>query len=145
MAAALRFARMRLLARSRVSVAIRRLLRHEQRRALHASARRCLDDAGDRIEIGAGATYAAATAAVAGLYPDAGELVRRIGSVQITNAGPVGGNVANCSPIGDMPPFLIAAGASLVLRRGAERRSMPLEDFFVAYGRQDRRPGRRRR
>jgi xanthine dehydrogenase small subunit len=53
----------------------------------------------------------------------------------------VGGNVANGSPIGDASPSLIAAGATLHLRRGDERRSIPLEDFFVAYGRQDRRPG----
>ena len=33
------------------------------------------------------------------------------------------------------------AGRRLVLRQGAERREMPLEDFFLDYGRQDRRPG----
>jgi xanthine dehydrogenase small subunit len=36
---------------------------------------------------------------------------------------------------------LIALGASIRLRRGAERRVLPLEDFFLAYGKQDRRPG----
>jgi xanthine dehydrogenase small subunit len=40
-----------------------------------------------------------------------------------------------------MPPLLIAAGATLVLRRGGETRRMPLEDYFLGYGRQDRRPG----
>lgn len=40
-----------------------------------------------------------------------------------------------------MPPALIAAGATLVLRKGSERREMPLEDFFLDYGKQDRRPG----
>ena len=40
-----------------------------------------------------------------------------------------------------MPPALIALGAELVLRRGGERRSMPLEDYFLSYGKQDRRPG----
>jgi xanthine dehydrogenase small subunit len=39
-----------------------------------------------------------------------------------------------------MPPALIALGATLTLRRGAERRTMPLEDFFIAYGKQDRAP-----
>ena len=42
------------------------------------------------------------------------------------------------SPIGDSPPALIAAGTELVLRHGAHRRTMPLEAFFLAYGRQDR-------
>ncbi|HET6970659.1 MAG TPA: FAD binding domain-containing protein, partial [Phenylobacterium sp.] len=51
------------------------------------------------------------------------------------------GNIANGSPIGDMPPALIAVGATLVLREGGARRELPLEDFFLAYGKQDREPG----
>ncbi len=74
-------------------------------------------------------------------YPDMAETVRRLGSVQIRNAGTVGGNVANGSPIGDSPPLLIAAGATLHLRKGTETRSIPIEDFFIAYGKQDRQPG----
>jgi xanthine dehydrogenase small subunit len=52
----------------------------------------------------------------------------------------MGGNVANGSPIGDSPPALIALNARLVLRRGAGRREMALEDFFIDYGKQDRKP-----
>ena len=37
------------------------------------------------------------------------------------------------------------ARRELVLRSGAERRAMPLEDFFIAYGKQDRAAGRVRR
>jgi xanthine dehydrogenase small subunit len=40
-----------------------------------------------------------------------------------------------------MPPALIALGAELTLRRGGERRTMPLESYFLAYGKQDRQPG----
>jgi xanthine dehydrogenase small subunit len=40
-----------------------------------------------------------------------------------------------------MPPALIAAGATLVLRRGETRRELALEDFFLDYGKQDREPG----
>ena len=93
------------------------------------------------IEIGAGATYSAAMDSVARHYPDMGEIFRRLGSVQVRNAGTIGGNIANGSPIGDSPPPLIAAGATLHLRQGKDRRSLPLEDFFIAYGKQDRRPG----
>jgi xanthine dehydrogenase small subunit len=59
----------------------------------------------------------------------------------VRNLGTVCGNIANGSPIGDMPPALIAAGATLALRKGAERRELPLEAYFLAYGKQDRRPG----
>ncbi len=93
------------------------------------------------LEIGAGATYTAAGPALAALYPDMGELLRRLGSVQVRNMGTVGGNIANGSPIGDATPALIAAGATLHLRRGEATRAMPLERFFVAYGRQDRAAG----
>jgi xanthine dehydrogenase small subunit len=67
--------------------------------------------------------------------------MRRFASIQIRNAGTVGGNIANGSPIGDLPPAMIALDARLTLRRGEERREIPLEDFFIAYGKQDRAPG----
>ena len=95
----------------------------------------------DRIEIGAAATYAEAEAALRGIDPDVGEMLRRLGSKQVRSTGTVGGNIANGSPIGDTPPVLIALGASLDLRHGDARRTLALEDFFLDYGRQDRAPG----
>ncbi|QHQ35706.1 xanthine dehydrogenase small subunit [Algicella marina] len=91
--------------------------------------------------IGAGVSIARLRGWAAGFYPDLAELLRRYGSVQVRNAATIGGNIANGSPIGDAPPALIALGATLTLRRGESRREMPLEDFFVAYGKQDRQPG----
>ena len=96
---------------------------------------------GGRLRIGAGVTYADVEATIARHFPDFGELMRRLGAQQVRNAGTMGGNVANGSPIGDSPPALIALGAELVLRHGEERRRIPLEDFFLAYGKQDRAPG----
>jgi xanthine dehydrogenase small subunit len=93
------------------------------------------------VRIGAAVRYSDAIARLGVLWPDLGEMMRRLGSVQIRNSGTIGGNIANGSPIGDMPPALIALGATLVLRRGGEQRRMPLEDFFLAYGSQDRAPG----
>ncbi|MEC9433107.1 MAG: xanthine dehydrogenase small subunit [Pseudomonadota bacterium] len=93
------------------------------------------------LELGAGATYARAAAALGRLSPDLGELVRRLGSTQVRNSGCVGANIANGSPIGDGPPPLIALGAELVLRKGAAERTIPLEAFFLAYGKQDLAPG----
>lgn len=95
----------------------------------------------DGITIGAAVRYTEARDALSRLHPDLGELVRRIGGLQVRNAGTIGGNIANGSPIGDMPPALIALGAELTLRRGGERRTMPLEQFFQSYGVQDRLPG----
>ncbi len=95
----------------------------------------------DRIDVGATATYTDAWPVLAEHYPDFGELLRRLGATQVRNAGTLGGNVANGSPIGDTPPVLIALGATLHLRHGDARRSLPIEDFFLDYGRQDRVPG----
>ncbi len=93
------------------------------------------------IRVGAAVTVAEFAAAIAPIHPSLGELLRRFGSLQVRNAGTVGGNIANGSPIGDSPPALIALGARLHLRRGDQRRDMPLEDFFIAYGKQDRARG----
>jgi len=91
--------------------------------------------------IRAGVTYADASTTLELLWPDLGELIRRVGSVQVRNSGTIGGNIANGSPIGDMPPALIALGASVVLRKGANRRKLQLEDYFISYGKQDRQAG----
>jgi xanthine dehydrogenase small subunit len=93
------------------------------------------------LKIGAGVTWAEANRALEGRWPSFGELARRFGSEQVRSSGTVGGNIANGSPIGDGPPALIALGSRVLLRKGATGRVLPLEDFFVAYGKQDRSPG----
>lgn len=95
----------------------------------------------DEIRIGAATTMEELRQAIAPHHPDFAEMLRRFASVQVRNAATLGGNIANGSPIGDAPPVLIALGARLHLRQGATRRSMPLEAFFLDYGKQDRRPG----
>ncbi|WP_171229234.1 xanthine dehydrogenase small subunit [Ruegeria sp. HKCCA4008] len=80
-------------------------------------------------------------AAMVDLHPSYAEMIRRYASVQVRHAATVGGNIANGSPIGDNPPALIALNATLHLRKGDERRSIPLEEFFIDYGKQDRVPG----
>jgi len=100
-----------------------------------------IEESGGGIKLGAGTTYTEATLAIGRNFPQLSELWNRIGGEQVRNQGTVGGNIANGSPIGDTPPPLIALGASIVLRRGSERREVKLEDYFIAYGKQDRQPG----
>ena len=95
----------------------------------------------EELVFGAAVTHREATEVLARLHSDLGELMRRFASIQIRNAGTIGGNIANGSPIGDLPPALIALDARLILHRGDRRREIPLENFFVAYGKQDRAPG----
>ncbi|SFJ10476.1 xanthine dehydrogenase small subunit [Jannaschia pohangensis] len=93
------------------------------------------------LDIGAMTDMETLRHAIAPHFAGFAELLRRYGSVQVRNAATIGGNIANGSPIGDSPPPLIALGATLHLRRGDARRSMPLENFFLDYGKQDRAPG----
>ncbi len=93
------------------------------------------------LEIGAGVTYSEALSTLSRHVPALGRLVERIGGEQVRNMGTIGGNIANGSPIGDTPPPLIALGATLTLRKGRQRRTIPLESYFIAYGKQDRQPG----
>ncbi|GAK34308.1 xanthine dehydrogenase small subunit [Iodidimonas nitroreducens] len=102
---------------------------------------RSITDDEKEITIGAAVRHSDAMAALAALHPDIGELWRRFGSVQVRNSGTLGGNIANGSPIGDSMPPLIALGASITLRHGDQRRTVPLQDYFLAYGRQGRTPG----
>lgn len=93
------------------------------------------------IEFGSAAKYSDLHGFLYDYFPDFGEVVRRLGAVQIRNQGTVGGNIANGSPIGDTPPALIALNAKIVLRKGSLRREISLEDYYVSYGKQDRKPG----
>lgn len=93
------------------------------------------------LRIGAVMSYSQAEGALGEAFPHLREYLSRIAGWQVRNMGTIGGNIANGSPIGDMPPVLIALGAQVVLRRGDARREMALEDYFIEYGRQDRQPG----
>ncbi|MGV6846829.1 MAG: xanthine dehydrogenase small subunit [Marinibacterium sp.] len=102
---------------------------------------RGIDIGDDTVRIGAMVDVETLRQAITPLHPGYGEMLRRYGSVQVRNAATLGGNIANGSPIGDNPPALIALGAYLHLRKGDVRREIPLEEFFLDYGRQDREPG----
>ena len=106
---------------------------------------RAITDEGDHLRFGAMANNIDAREALAALSPQLDELMRRFGGEQVRNAGTIGGNIANGSPIGDLPPALIALDATLVLAQraeaGIERRTIRLESFFIEYRKQDRRTG----
>ena len=106
----------------------------------------CRDLAGiteesDHWRIGAMTSITDLEAYFAPLFPSLGTMLRRYGSVQVRNAATIGGNIANGSPIGDGTPALIALDATLHLRLRDTRRTIPLQDFFIDYGKQDRAPG----
>jgi len=107
----------------------------------HIAELKTIKVADGQLEIGAGASLNDAYAALCQHYPEQlSELWQRFASLPIRNAGTLGGNVANGSPIGDSMPWLIALGAQIVLGSTAGQRVMPLEDFYLGYQRKDLQP-----
>jgi len=100
-----------------------------------------IEDRRDAVSFGAMVTHTEAMPYLAAIDRDLGELMRRFAGTQVRMAATVGGNIANGSPIADLPPALIALGATLALQNGERTRTLPLENFFLDYGKQDRRPG----
>ena len=108
----------------------------------HVEALKTVSESAGMMEIGAGVTLEDAYAALCRHYPaELGEMWQRFASLPIRNAGTLGGNVANGSPIGDSMPWLIALGAQVVLRGVQGARAMPLEDFYLGYQQKDMQPG----
>ncbi|MFM0057559.1 xanthine dehydrogenase small subunit [Paraburkholderia phytofirmans] len=89
------------------------------------------------IEIGAGVSVEKAYTEIVKQYPELFEMQQRFASLPIRNAGTLGGNIANGSPIGDSMPGLIALGARVIVRGGEIEREMPLEDLYLAYQKKD--------
>jgi xanthine dehydrogenase small subunit len=87
------------------------------------------------VTIGAAASYARAMPPLIANYPALRTYLTRLGSRQIRTMGTLGGNIGTASPIGDMPPVLIALEATLTLASVRGNRELALEDFFVDYRR----------
>lgn len=94
----------------------------------------------DGLTLGAAVTWAEARPVLTALHPAFDAYIARVGGAQVRAMGTIGGNIANGSPIGDMPPALIALGARLRLQSVRGMRDIALADFFIQYGQQDRAP-----
>jgi xanthine dehydrogenase small subunit len=93
------------------------------------------------LQIGAAVSLTEAWEAIVRRSPALAEVANRFGSPPIRNSGTLCGNLANGSPIGDSMPPLIALGASVELRRGSRRRSLPLEQLYLGYQKNALEPG----
>ena len=108
----------------------------------HVAELQLITEADGMIDIGAGVTLEDAYRAVAAHYPDAmTQMWQRFASLLVRNAGTLGGNVANGSPIGDSMPWMIALGGQVVLRGPAGERVLALEDLYLVYQKKDMQPG----
>jgi CO/xanthine dehydrogenase FAD-binding subunit len=70
---------------------------------------------------------------VAERLPVLADVAATIGAAQIQNRGTLGGNIANASPAGDTLPLLLALDAAILVGGPRGERSVPADQFWVAY------------
>lgn len=85
------------------------------------------------VTLGAGVSLTRCLAELRSLIPDSEQLLLRFGSEQVRNQGTIGGNIGSASPIGDLPPMLMALDACLILQCGDVVRELPIERYFHSY------------
>ena len=90
-------------------------------------------DGKEEITIGAAVPYARAMPTLIAAFPALRTYLARLGSRQIRTLGTIGGNIGTASPIGDMPPVLLALETRLTLASVRGVRELPLENFFLDY------------
>ncbi|UJB66976.1 xanthine dehydrogenase small subunit [Acidovorax sp. YS12] len=94
---------------------------------------RRIEDDGAGLRIGAAVTLTDAFAALQRQWPQLQRFAARFAGLPVRNAGTLGGNVANGSPIGDSMPLLIALRAQVVLASMRGERTLALEDLYTGY------------
>jgi xanthine dehydrogenase small subunit len=92
------------------------------------------------IEIGAALSLTEVERRLDGRVPMLSQLFPQFASRLIRNGATIGGNLGTASPIGDVPPGLLALDATVLLVSAAGEREVPLADYFVAYRQTVRRP-----
>ncbi|UTV98052.1 xanthine dehydrogenase small subunit [Marinomonas rhizomae] len=95
---------------------------------------KALDIGAITLTIGASVTYSELEDFSKLLYPQIHGLLSRIASRQIRNRGTIGGNVANASPIADLPPLLLAFDTDIqLLKTDGSTRTVNINDFYQGY------------
>jgi xanthine dehydrogenase small subunit len=102
---------------------------------------RALSDDGEAFTVGAGVTLTRLLEAVDGQLPSLEKMLRVFGSRQVRSRATIGGNLATCSPIGDLAPVLVSLQAEATVRSAAGSRTLPMGDFLAGYRQADLRPG----
>jgi len=96
---------------------------------------------GEGHRIGAAVRLTDLEAYAESTLPPVARMLRFFGSRQIKHRATLGGNLCNASPIGDLPPVLLALNATVVARSRAGERRIPIDTFFESYRKTSLRPG----
>ncbi len=95
----------------------------------------------DDILVGAALTLSEVETGLDGAVPLLDEVWPLFASRLIRNGATIGGNIGTGSPIGDLPPALLALEADVVLSSPDGDREVPLADYFTGYRQTQLRPG----
>lgn len=95
----------------------------------------------EALEIGAALTLSEVERGLGGAVPLLDAVWPQFASRLIRNGATIGGNLGTASPIGDLPPALLALEATLVLVSLDGEREVALADYFTGYRETVLRPG----
>jgi xanthine dehydrogenase small subunit len=85
------------------------------------------------VEIGAAVPLSQIEASLRGVFPSLDEMLHWFAARQVRNRATLGGNLGTASPIGDLPPVLLALDAEIKLAKAGQERTLPLAEFFQGY------------
>ena len=96
-----------------------------------------IEERADAWVVGGAATLTALDEALTGSTAPAAAGIRRMlrvfASRPIRNRATLAGNVVTASPIGDMPPVLLALDAEIICASTRGERTVPVDAFFTGY------------
>jgi xanthine dehydrogenase small subunit len=93
------------------------------------------------VEIGAAVPLSQIEDNLRDVFPSLDEMLHWFAARQIRNRATLGGNIGTASPIGDLPPVLLALDAQLRIAKIGGERILPIADFFKGYRKTDLQPG----
>ncbi|NEQ45290.1 MAG: xanthine dehydrogenase small subunit [Leptolyngbya sp. SIOISBB] len=102
---------------------------------------RQLQQTDDAVTIGAAVPLSHIEDQLRGIFPSLDEMLYWFAARQVRNRATVGGNLGTASPIGDLPPVLLALDATIQVTGIEGQREIAIADFFKGYRVTDLRTG----
>jgi xanthine dehydrogenase small subunit len=96
-----------------------------------------IEQTSERLVIGAAVPLQTIETTLKGIFPGLDEMLHWFAARQVRNRATIGGNLGTASPIGDLPPVLLALDAELKIANSTQTRTILLADFFKGYRQTD--------
>lgn len=100
-----------------------------------------IEQSSESVVIGAAVPLSHIETNLHGIFPSLDEMLHWFAARQVRNRATMGGNLGTASPIGDLPPVLLALDAEVTIASATGTRTLLLADFFKGYRQTDLQPG----